>query len=215
MPKVVDHDLRRRQVAQAMWEAIRKYGIEGASIRKVAAEAGISVGLVQHYFSTREQLEHFAMEHMIFSAQQRMAERVDTVGPPATSRSLLRQVLGDLTVPADEQRLAEYQVLLAFSLRSLQRPDIAAGLRTSDAELRRFVTEEIRGAKERGEVRPAVDPETETTLLLCFADGCGQRVLLGHLAPDDASAALDRVLDRIFTAPDDGAGTAPATPSPE
>lgn len=215
MPKVVDHDQRRRQVAQAMWTAVRKYGFEGASIRQVAAEAGISVGLVQHYFSTKEQLEHFAMERMISSAQQRMTERIEALGPPATTRALLRQVLGDLTVAADEQRLAEYQALLAFSLRSLQQPEIAAELQTSDAELRRFVAESIQGAKERGEVRPEADPEAETTLLLCFADGCGQRVLLGHLAPDDAAAALDRVLDRIFTAPGDGTGTAPATPSPE
>lgn len=214
MPKVVDHELRRSQVAQAMWRVIGKHGIEGASIRRIAAEAGISIGLVQHYFSTKEQLERFAFEHMISGAQARMADLAGTMVEPVTARGLIRLLLGELTAPADEQRLAEYQVLLAFSLRSLQRPEIAAELRAGDAELRQLISAEIRTAQEQGEVRPDADPDTETALLLCFADGCGQRVLLGHIGPEDAEAALDEVLDRLFARPAGGAGAAAAVSQP-
>jgi TetR/AcrR family transcriptional regulator, transcriptional repressor of bet genes len=200
MPKVADHDARRQQVAQAVWRVVREHGLEGTTMRRVAAEADMSIGLVQHYFSSKEQMERFAFDRVIAAAQERMAERVEAMGVPACVRTVIRMILAELTIPTDEQRLAEYQVVLSFSLRALQRPDLARELHTSHAALHHFIAAQLRQAQRQGEVPAELDPEVEATLLLCFADGCGQRILLGQLDSERGVEALDHMLARLFTA---------------
>ncbi len=199
MPKVVDHDVRRQQVAEALWRVVSEYGLDGTTMRRVAAEAGMSIGLVQHYFSTKDEMERFAFDRIIANAQERMVERVEAMPTPVSPRTMIRLILAELTMPADEQRLAEYQVVLSFSLRALQRPDLAREMRTNDAELAYFITEQLRLAQRQGEIPAEHDPEVEAALLLCFADGCGQRILLGHLDCAVGVQALDRMLDRLFS----------------
>lgn len=201
MPKVVDHDARRQQVAQAVWRVVREHGLDGATMRRVAAEAGMSIGLVQHYFSSKEQMERFAFDRMIAAAQERMVERIEAMTVPAVPCTVIRTILADLTIPADEQRLAEYQVVLSFSLRALQRPDLARELHTNDAGLHHFIAEQLQQAQREGEVPAELDPQLEATLLLCFADGCGQRILLGQLDSEQGVEALDHMLARLFTTP--------------
>ncbi|NLZ97477.1 MAG: TetR family transcriptional regulator, partial [Micrococcus sp.] len=50
MPKIVDHEQRRRELAQAIWSIIALRGLSAVTLRSVAAEAGVSMGTVQHYF---------------------------------------------------------------------------------------------------------------------------------------------------------------------
>lgn len=61
MPKLVDHDKQRVLVAEAAWRIIRRDGMEQASVRNIAEEAGVSVGSMRHYFSTQSELLRYAM----------------------------------------------------------------------------------------------------------------------------------------------------------
>ena len=56
MPKVVDHDQRRAEIIGALWEVISERGTEGASLMTVARAAGVSVGRIQHYFASKQDL---------------------------------------------------------------------------------------------------------------------------------------------------------------
>ncbi len=44
MPKVIDHDQRRRDIIDVTWKLIVKGGIEAATMREIAAEAGFANG---------------------------------------------------------------------------------------------------------------------------------------------------------------------------
>ncbi|MGB3635817.1 MAG: TetR family transcriptional regulator, partial [Rubrobacteraceae bacterium] len=68
MPKIVDHEERRRELAEAVWRVILRDGVEGVSVRNVAAEAGWSTGALRHYVGTKEDL--------LASATQLLDERV-------------------------------------------------------------------------------------------------------------------------------------------
>jgi DNA-binding transcriptional regulator YbjK len=46
----VDHDVRKRQITDAVVRITVKGGLASATFREVAAEAGVSVRLVQYYF---------------------------------------------------------------------------------------------------------------------------------------------------------------------
>ena len=56
MPRRVDHQLRRKQLADAVMRLAATEGLEEVSLRHVAAEAGVSTGMVQHYFRTKDEM---------------------------------------------------------------------------------------------------------------------------------------------------------------
>ena len=64
MPKRVDHEERRRQIADALLRTAATRGLHAAGMREVAAEAGVSLRLVQYYFGTKEELMLFAMQQL-------------------------------------------------------------------------------------------------------------------------------------------------------
>ena len=56
MPKRVDHEVRRRQITGAVCRITLRGGLASATFREVAAEAGVSVRLVQYYFGSKDDL---------------------------------------------------------------------------------------------------------------------------------------------------------------
>ncbi|HWT95113.1 MAG TPA: TetR family transcriptional regulator C-terminal domain-containing protein, partial [Solirubrobacteraceae bacterium] len=117
MPKHVDHDQRRDELADAVWRLVVREGVEAASLRRVAAEAGWSVGSVRHYFATQHELLTFAMELVVTRATARLQTTPPGPDAPATAAALLGQLL-----PLDDERRAEMQVWLAFSTRAAVDP---------------------------------------------------------------------------------------------
>lgn len=61
MPKKVDRHERRTLIADALMRVAARQGLEAVSLRHVAAEAGVSPGMVQHYFRTKDEMMAFAM----------------------------------------------------------------------------------------------------------------------------------------------------------
>ncbi|MDQ1250665.1 MAG: hypothetical protein QG597_5044, partial [Actinomycetota bacterium] len=51
MPKIVDHEARRREIVEAMWRIVQREGFAAVSVRSVAAEAGLSKASISHYFA--------------------------------------------------------------------------------------------------------------------------------------------------------------------
>ena len=64
VPKRVDHEERRRQIADALLRTAATRGLHATGMREVAAEAGVSLRLVQYYFGTKEELMLVAMQHL-------------------------------------------------------------------------------------------------------------------------------------------------------
>jgi AcrR family transcriptional regulator len=117
MPKQVDHAQRRAELAAALWRVVTREGVEHASLRRVAAEAGWSTGSLRHYFDTQADLLTFAMELVV----DRVAQRVAALDPGADRRTLAERRLHEV-LPLDDERRAEMQVWLAFTTRALVEP---------------------------------------------------------------------------------------------
>lgn len=121
MPKIVDHDNRREQLAEAAWRVIRREGIEGVSVRRVADEAGISLGSLRHYFVTQSELLAFSMRLV----SDRVTHRVENLVYNGEPRQYVEQLIGEL-LPLDEERRAECEVWLAFIGRAIADSSIHA-----------------------------------------------------------------------------------------
>jgi TetR/AcrR family transcriptional regulator, transcriptional repressor of bet genes len=55
-------DIRRRELAAAALRVIEKYGVKGATVQRVAEEAGISHGLVHYHYRTKADLLEAAVK---------------------------------------------------------------------------------------------------------------------------------------------------------
>jgi AcrR family transcriptional regulator len=119
MPKLVDRERRREELASALWRLVVRDGIEAASLRRVASEAGWSVGSLRHYFVTQSELLAFAMELVVQRVTDRVAAHRPSSDPRETAERLLHEIL-----PLDPERHAEMQVWLAFTARSLVEPGL-------------------------------------------------------------------------------------------
>ena len=121
MPKVVDHEQRRRELGHAVWRVIRRDGVDHASVRTVAQEAGWSPGALRHYFRTQSELLDFAMRLVV----ERIEGRIAALDRSADPRQAVEQVLHEL-LPLDDERRAENEVWLAFTARALIDPELRA-----------------------------------------------------------------------------------------
>jgi len=115
VPKVVDHEQRRKRIAEAAWHIIDKEGIEHATIRAVAAAAGLSPGALRHYFSTQDELLLFIVDYYLVRGAARAAEGLEISPiPMKAAKEILMQLL---LVDADQR--TPIAVSLVFAIRSL------------------------------------------------------------------------------------------------
>ena len=192
VPKVVDHEERRRLVAEAVWRIARREGLEAASVRNVAAEAGLSPGAMRHYFDGQADLQRAAMETLLARVQTRVAA-LDTEGPPAeaTARILLE------LLPLDEERQAEAEIWFAFATGARRDPALRALADASAEELRELVAGIV--AVLLGEGADADVRETETARLHALVDGLALRAVQrpGAVPPARMRAAVERHLAQL------------------
>ncbi|MEU4449156.1 TetR/AcrR family transcriptional regulator [Actinosynnema sp. NPDC050801] len=197
MPRQADHDLRRRQIAEAVWRLATRGGLEDVTLRQVATEAGVSARLLQYYFGTRDQLLLGALEILNAQAEQRARERLAMLGETPGLRAIVRGVLLEL-LPLDEERRNRHLVYAAYFVRFLVEPALAAVARDAPRALDQLVTDLISHARELGQARPDLDAPTEAALLVATAEGLQSSVLLGQRSAERAVALIDHQLDRVF-----------------
>ncbi|MEV5505194.1 TetR/AcrR family transcriptional regulator [Streptomyces orinoci] len=197
MPRRVDHQERRQRIAGALWRIASTRGLEGASLRDVAAEAGISLGQLQHYFATREEMLRFTLEHFSALSGERIRKRVATGYPEPTPRAVLREIAAELLPLSEEQRVA-LRVQLGYLVRVLHDEGLRPQAREGVLALRGLLADQLRIAAERGELTAGLDPEREAVRLLALTDGLANAVLLDVLAPGAAMGLVDEHLGGVF-----------------
>jgi AcrR family transcriptional regulator len=197
VPKQVDHDQRRRQIAEALLRLTTRAGLEGVSLRQVAAEAGMSMGSVQHYFKTKDEMLRFALEHRHRLRTERITEKVLAEGPP-TPRSILRTCLVEI-LPRDPESEGDYLIGVAYFIRAVADPAMGKAFGEGMPELLAFFADQVRQAQEAGDVPAWADPATEASVLWAIADSQSAEILMGHRTPDEAVSTVDYYLDRLFS----------------
>lgn len=175
-------------------------GLHAASMREVAAEADVSLRLVQYYFQTKEELLKGVLEHLGGQIAQRVGRALAALEQPVTSRAFLYGALPAL-IPTDEE---SHRIVMAYTAHytlTLTEPHLApAGLRYANA-LRDVVAEHIRQAQEAGQVPGEVDARSAAAIALALVSGLQLSVLAGQHDGPTAVALLTDHLDHLFSAP--------------
>ncbi|MFH8785000.1 TetR/AcrR family transcriptional regulator [Streptomyces roseoverticillatus] len=199
MPKRVDHEERRRAIAEALWRIACARGLDGASLRDVAAEAGISLGQLQHYFSSKDEMLVFALKHLGGLAEDRIRARLLGLTGPPSPRDVLRETVMEM-LPLDSASRTGNLVQIAYFVRALHDERLRGHAKEGIPALRAFFADQVRAGIARGEVDASRDADAEAMLLIALTDGLTTYLLLEACGPDEAVSLLDGHLDRLFTA---------------
>lgn len=142
----VDHDDRRRRIAEVCVDVIGREGLEAATIRRIAAEVGFSTTIVTHYFADKQELLVWAYRVLAEEAEAHFAA-VAARDPADLVGSLLAMTA------ADETGLRRWRAYVAFWDRASRDPVFAAEQRMRIEDALARIAQVVRARNgERGDV---------------------------------------------------------------
>lgn len=107
MPKIVDHEKRRDEIALVACRVVAGGGFDQATIVRIAREAGYTTGMVAHYFDTKQDIIIAALRLMLRRIDERLLRNGGSEPPDLLA--LLTEML-----PIDEERYIECAFWIAF-----------------------------------------------------------------------------------------------------
>jgi AcrR family transcriptional regulator len=179
MPKVsADHlQARRRQILDGARASFARHGYEGATVRVLEEEIGLSRGAIFHHYPDKDAL-------FMAMAIEDAAAMLDTVAEHG-----LVQVMREMVAAPDAGRLGT-QLEIARRLRTDPAFRIAWAPRIAELEL--AVRARLRRQRDVGALRPDVDIDRLASYLELIMEG-----LVAHLAAGQPADRLDPVLDLV------------------
>jgi AcrR family transcriptional regulator len=145
-----DHEARRRDVSEAVWQVMATRGFAGLTLRAVATELGATTGLLTHYFPTKRAL----VEHALDLLEQRTLSRPRReTGQGLTA---LRNALLDI-LPLTPKATDTNRIWVSSWDTALSDPHLSADYARKYARSREQLTERVAAAQELGELPPG-DP---------------------------------------------------------
>lgn len=187
MPRTVDTEARRRRIADAVRALADEHGLEGVTLRDVAARAGVSMGAVQRCFRTKDEMLRFALTEVGERIGTRVRAGADIPTAPGSLTGLARAVTEVALVDAADS--ADARVWLSFVAQAAVTDSLAAVLRADYTELEElFVRLLLRAAGPDGDREP--EAVREARALLALADGLTMHVLVGHRTSAEAGEVV-------------------------
>ncbi|UOE44382.1 TetR/AcrR family transcriptional regulator [Agromyces larvae] len=194
MPKVIDHDQRRRDIIDVTWGLIVKGGIEAATMREIAAEAGFANGALKHYFPGKDEIIEGAYERSL----NRLGEILNEAMVGKRGIEGLRTMM-TVTMPIDEEDVTAGKVLLSFWERAAFNDSLHTTYRKHLKVWRDGIAHYLREGRELGEIVTGIpDEQLIDEIVLVNAGATIMRVI----APEVTTADLlrrhvDTFIERI------------------
>lgn len=179
MPRVSPDRLkaRRQQILDGARACFARHGYEGATVRVLEEEIGLSRGAIFHHFGDKEALFLAVAEQDAAAMRQTVAEHG------------LVQVMREMIAAPDAERIGT-QLEIARRLRT--DPAFRAAWQPQQASLGAAVRERLRHQRHLGALRPDAEIDQVASYLELVMEG-----LTAHLAAGLPADRLDRVLDLV------------------
>lgn len=107
MPKIVDHEQRREQIALAACQVVAQHGFEQATVVRIARASGYTTGMLAHYYESKQDIILAALRLMLLRIEQRLTR--ERGNDEADLLAVLSEALA-----LDDQRFAECAFWMAF-----------------------------------------------------------------------------------------------------
>lgn len=120
MPKIVDHDQRRREIVEVTWRFIAREGIEKLNLRDLSASAGYANGALKPYFPTKDAILAATFEYVAEATNQRIDRATLELQGLGAIEALAHEIL-----PVDDLRRDEARVAVHYWHLALGDPALA------------------------------------------------------------------------------------------
>ncbi|MDQ1655506.1 MAG: TetR/AcrR family transcriptional regulator, transcriptional repressor of aconitase [Cryptosporangiaceae bacterium] len=189
MPRVSqDHlDARRKEILSGARACFARHGYEGATVRRLEDEIGLSRGAIFHHFRDKESL-------FLAVAEDDAAEMAAVV-----AKDGLVQVMRDLLAggePSSLDRAGWLGTQLEVSRRVRTDPDFARRWAARSEAVTAATRERLARQRELGVLREDVGVEVIQRFLELALDGLVLRLAMG-MAADDLGPVLDLVEETV------------------
>src|SRR5262245_46203062 len=128
MPKIIDHDQRRRDIVAVAKRLILQGGFEAATMRSLAAEAGFANGALKHYFPGKDSIIAATFQSVLAEIDPRGAADEGIRRPGQDPVQNLRECF-DLWMPLAEREINAGRVLLVMWEHAASNPELGAHYR--------------------------------------------------------------------------------------
>ena len=186
MPKVGMEAQRRRSLIDATVDAIHERGYSDVTMAQIAKRAGVSGGLVHHYFGSKDQLLAATMRHLLTELGRAIRESLAKAGTPRERISAI--IAGNFAV--DQFQPAVIAAWLAFYVQSRTTESNSRLLRIYAARLASNLTYNLRFFLPKDEARRIAEGTAS------MIDGGWSRQALSD-AQTDRQAAIAMVEDYV------------------
>ena len=187
-------DAMPERIADAAIRLIAREGFDALSVRRVAAEASIAGGTVQHHYSSKVDLTVAALDRTV----RRQSERVASL--PRRDRTAIERLVDELCtlLPADHASTEEAVVWIAMSAAVPGHPFVAERQREATRAGRRWMAGHVRRAQAGGEIDPSIDPDEAASMIEAAVDGLMLQTVADPTLVDDARRRLGTMVARLL-----------------
>jgi AcrR family transcriptional regulator len=170
MPRIVDKEQKRTEIARKTMPLIAKYGYENTPIRLITTEAGIGKGTFYEYFSCKEDVLNEIIQLIFADWIKWVNNKIGNTGDPL---KVLLSMLKDGTNldPALEQNMIIYVDLWRWAVSYKGSDEFVPRFRHYLTNGRKAVIDIIRDAQNKGLVKMDIDPAAIAAVWLALIDG--------------------------------------------
>lgn len=175
----VDHDSRREEVASAASRLIAERGLEALTTRALAKELGCSIGVLSHYFNSKEEIVLAAFQWADQSIDQRMQAAI--VDQDISLDYFIPMIQAGL--PLDEASDREWRVRFNLYNYCLTRGGEGLSAQIEKTDLfRDLMLGLITALQKKGEVRQDISADLITKMAFDMVIGAAQNLLMVPMA---------------------------------
>jgi TetR/AcrR family transcriptional regulator, transcriptional repressor of bet genes len=120
LPKLGMGPIRREQICRAAAVVVARDGFAGTTMRMVAEEAGVSTGMLNHYFANRLEMLTQALVYVSERSQRRYERAIEGV-PPGVERL---EALLDSVLAEDCEAIETWRVWIDATAEALRLPEL-------------------------------------------------------------------------------------------
>ena len=170
----VDHDIRRAEVAGAAASLIANKGLEALTTRALAKELGCSIGVLSHYFSSKEEIVIAAFRWADQRIDLRMQEAIADESP--SIESFYPVIKAGL--PLDAESDLEWRVRLNLHTFALTHDASLQAEREKNSQFRDIMATMISDMQNKGHVTTAISAKEITSIAFDLVNGMAKNLLM-------------------------------------
>ncbi|WP_020408066.1 choline-binding transcriptional repressor BetI [Hahella ganghwensis] len=195
MPKIVVEEEKKEQLIEATLQSVEAFGIQGTTINRISQFAGVSTGIISHYFGGKQALMEATVRYLLNALQKTLISELDKSdgSPKARIMAIVQANFSKLQV---SDRAAK--TWLAFWAQAMHDPELARLQRVNEKRLFSNLKVTLR------ELLPEEQVEEKAQTIAALIDGLWLRSALstGGLTVSQAERICRNYVNELFEAQD-------------